>query len=520
MGQVADTLVSPLIERPPIAIPPYGDAIPRVPKLVPGSRRIERRTGELAHAIAAAAPESVLAAPGSSPCTSLSGWLTVLLVPSFLRRIAPTMLTSVLFDIALATGAFLLLSSTGTVTFAPFTHVLYLCLLLSAFAAEGVYSSSQSTIACNLLLVKSAAGATGVLVLVQQAFETEQLLPLLSWSAVNLATLLGWRWACRKMTANVVIEETRNALIVGDSEHSQAVARAIHSSSLSGRNVQAFLPAQLLLENNGADVLSRVARQEHIDDVIIATPDSRVISAILKASVPNGLDVHVVPNLPAYALSVENLNGLPFVSLHAQPYPEWELAAKRMLDVIFGGLGLAAAFPLLLVLALLIKLDSPGPVLHCGQRIGRKGRPFTCYKLRTMVPHPESAKDQLRILNQRQGAFFKLECDPRVTRLGRWLRRYSLDELPQLWNVVLGNMSLVGPRPHPVDDVRRYGLQDLQRLDFIPGITGLWQVTARRDPSFERCLELDIEYIEHWNLLLDVRILWKTIGVVLQGSGA
>lgn len=518
MGQIVQTIANPLLERPSIAIPARGDRAPRVAKLVPGSRRLESKS-ELVRRTALPQPQNALAAPRSFRRASLPQWLTALLVPSFLKQIAPNMLTSLLFDLVLATAAFLLLSSTGAVTFAPFTHVLYLVLLLSAFAAEGVYSRPQFTIACNLLLIKSIAGATAALILVQQAFESEEVLPILSWSTMNLSILLGWRWACQKIRLKAGIAESRNALIIGDSEHSQAVARGIHSSSLSGRNVQAFLPAQLFLEHNGADVLTRVARQEHVDDVIIATPDSRVISAILKASVPNGLDVHAVPNLPAHALAVENLNGLPFVSLHAQPCPEWELAAKRMLDILLGGLGLIAALPLLLALAVLIKLDSPGPVLHCGQRIGRKGRSFTCYKLRTMVPHPESAKDQLRKLNQRQGAFFKLEYDPRVTRLGRWLRRYSLDELPQLWNVVLGNMSLVGPRPHPVDDVRRYGLKDLQRLDFIPGITGLWQVTARRNPSFERCLELDIQYIEHWNLLLDLRILWKTVGVVLQGSG-
>jgi lipopolysaccharide/colanic/teichoic acid biosynthesis glycosyltransferase len=137
-----------------------------------------------------------------------------------------------------------------------------------------------------------------------------------------------------------------------------------------------------------------------------------------------------------------------------------------------------------------------------------------------MDPDADAAKEDLRARNEREGAFFKISNDPRVTRAGWFLRRYSLDELPQLWNVLRGEMSLVGPRPHPPDDVERYRIEHLQRLDFVPGITGLWQVTARRDRSFERSVTLDVEYIQTWSLALDLQILWKTIPAVFQGSGA
>jgi lipopolysaccharide/colanic/teichoic acid biosynthesis glycosyltransferase len=136
-----------------------------------------------------------------------------------------------------------------------------------------------------------------------------------------------------------------------------------------------------------------------------------------------------------------------------------------------------------------------------------------------MDANADKLKELLRATNERQGPFFKMVDDPRVTRAGRFLRRYSLDELPQLWNVVRGEMSLVGPRPHPLDDFERYDLGDLQRLDVPPGLTGLWQVTARRDPSFERGLALDLEYIRTWTLWRDFQILYKTISVVLHGSG-
>ena len=137
-----------------------------------------------------------------------------------------------------------------------------------------------------------------------------------------------------------------------------------------------------------------------------------------------------------------------------------------------------------------------------------------------MIHNADAMKAGLRSENEREGPFFKIVRDPRITRLGRILRRYSLDELPQLWNVLTGEMSLVGPRPHPLDDCQFYLPQDLRRLDVTPGITGLWQVTARRDPSFQRNMALDLEYIERWSLTMDMRILYKTIFVVLQGTGA
>lgn len=167
-----------------------------------------------------------------------------------------------------------------------------------------------------------------------------------------------------------------------------------------------------------------------------------------------------------------------------------------------------------------VKLDSSGPVLYRAPRLGLKGRRFLCLKFRTMVTGSDALKEKLRACNERQGAFFKLTHDPRVTRVGQFLRRYSVDELPQLWNVAKGEMSLVGPRPHPVDDFARYRLEDWQRLEVLPGITGLWQVTARQNPSFELGMALDREYISSWNLWTDLRILCQTFSVVLGGGGA
>jgi lipopolysaccharide/colanic/teichoic acid biosynthesis glycosyltransferase len=199
--------------------------------------------------------------------------------------------------------------------------------------------------------------------------------------------------------------------------------------------------------------------------------------------------------------------------------PATAIFAKRALDVILAAIGLAASIPVLAIVAILIKLDSPGPVFYRSPRAGKDGQFFPCYKLRTMKVDADRQKDRLRALNERTGPLFKLTRDPRVTKLGRFLRRYSIDELPQFWNVLRGEMSLVGPRPHPLDDFDRYERRDFRRLLVTPGITGLWQVTARRDPSFQRNMALDLEYIEHGDMWMDLKILWKTVSAVLQGSG-
>lgn len=193
---------------------------------------------------------------------------------------------------------------------------------------------------------------------------------------------------------------------------------------------------------------------------------------------------------------------------------------KRTTDLCFSFFGLIAFWPFLLVLAFIVRLQSPGPILYRSLRVGKKGRLFVCYKFRTMVVGADDKKESLRVQNERIGASFKMANDPRITRVGRILRRYSLDELPQLWNVLRGEMSLVGPRPHPIDDVQRYETGDDRRLEVTPGLTGLWQVTARKDPSFRRNIALDLEYIERRSFWMDLAILYKTIFAVLDGTGA
>jgi lipopolysaccharide/colanic/teichoic acid biosynthesis glycosyltransferase len=176
--------------------------------------------------------------------------------------------------------------------------------------------------------------------------------------------------------------------------------------------------------------------------------------------------------------------------------------------------------PLALVIAIAIKLDSPGPIFYHSERIGKKGRVFRLAKFRTMVRDAEDRRSDVMHMNEREGVLFKISNDPRVTKLGRFLRKYSLDELPQFMNVLRGDMSVVGPRPPLASEVREYKLSHLRRLDVTPGVTGLWQVQGRQDPSFDSYISLDVTYIENWSIWLDMKIIMRTIGVVFSGTGS
>ena len=201
--------------------------------------------------------------------------------------------------------------------------------------------------------------------------------------------------------------------------------------------------------------------------------------------------------------------------------PRWALAAKRILDAFGAAFGLVVLSPVFLLAAVLVKAASPGPVLFVQPRNGKDGRKFRCCKFRTMEQDAETAKPALEGHNELNGPVFKLRRDPRVTRIGRVLRKYSVDELPQLWNVLCGDMSLVGPRPLPVEETASLTPAQRRRLSVKPGVTGLWQVSGRSAiPDFNRWVELDLEYVDNWSLLFDLKILLKTLPAVISARGA
>jgi len=192
---------------------------------------------------------------------------------------------------------------------------------------------------------------------------------------------------------------------------------------------------------------------------------------------------------------------------------------KRGFDIVFSLLALVFISPVLLIIATLVKLESEGPILYVSERIGRNGRRFRFLKFRTMVKDADLLRGPLLHLNERRGNLFKISNDPRVTRLGRVLRRYSLDELPQFFSVLTGHMSVIGPRPCLTSEYAHYTKEQRRRVEAVPGITGLWQVEARTNPSVDAYFELDTYYVEHWSLWLDMKILMKTVLVVFAGTG-
>jgi len=220
--------------------------------------------------------------------------------------------------------------------------------------------------------------------------------------------------------------------------------------------------------------------------------------------------------------SFDDFYGRPVMVFRSVPEASWQGVAKQAIDLAGSLALLVLVSPLLLAVALAIRLTSPGPILFRQQRCGLNGRPFTMLKFRSMVSDAEQRKHELEALNEMSGPVFKVTNDPRITPIGRWMRKFSIDEFPQLWNVFRGEMSLVGPRPLPVDEVERFDdPSDRRRLSVKPGLTCLWQISGRNDvKDFREWVRLDLEYIDHWSLWLDLKIMWRTIPVVISGSGA
>jgi lipopolysaccharide/colanic/teichoic acid biosynthesis glycosyltransferase len=221
----------------------------------------------------------------------------------------------------------------------------------------------------------------------------------------------------------------------------------------------------------------------------------------------------------AFDLQTEELDGLLIRSYVNGPTRILSLAVKRAMDVVGAVLGLVLLSPVLLVASIAIVLGEGRPILYSQTRIGLHGRPFRMYKLRTMVRDADARFDSVQHLNERHDVTFKSAADPRITRLGRLLRATSIDELPQLWNVLRGEMSLVGPRPPLEREIVHYDVWHRRRLSMKPGITGLWQVEARTDPEFDHWVERDLAYIDRWSLALDLRILLRTVPAVVGRTG-
>jgi exopolysaccharide biosynthesis polyprenyl glycosylphosphotransferase len=404
--------------------------------------------------------------------------------------------------------------------------ILHAALITLVGNTEGLQAPVHDLRHQKYILGKSILLATGLLSLayrLQGAPWTISLLFCLA-GVLHFVTLSMWRHERERI--DPARKNARNVLIVGAGGTGRQIAASLKHHPSGGRSVYGFLDDEKPLCDGvvgRVGDLAQIARKGFIDEVILAAPrDRELIHWTLREARRLRLDLEIVPDLfgcNCVHQETEQAGDLPVICLHTERLPAADLIFKRLADVSCAGIALTLLAPLFALIALLIKIDSSGPVLYSALRAGRKGRPFRCHKFRTMVSNADELKNPLRQNNERSGPFFKITHDPRITRVGHFLRRFSLDELPQLLNVLKGEMSLVGPRPHPLDDVAGYQLEHLARLDVTPGITGLWQVTARRDPSFQRGMELDREYIRTWSLGLDLRILLRTVLAVAEGNG-
>ena len=362
-----------------------------------------------------------------------------------------------------------------------------------------------------------------------------------SVGAFSLTLALTWIFmaAWRKLIRSQSIpglNEKRNVLIVGYGRFARLLQQQLEQNPESGYVVKGFVDRRRTPRPNDkvigdvdgmllctVDELPAITRTHFIDEILISVPSDRnLIKEITRKATAARVQVRVVPDLYdglATEQPIEYIGQFPTLTLCPHDAPTLSLIIKRLMDITLSGIALALVSPLFAVVALIVKMNSKGPVFYRAVRVGKKGATFVCYKFRTMVADADALKKSLEHLNERDGILFKIAADPRLTRVGKYLRKFSIDELPQLWNVFKGDMSLVGPRPPACGEFTQYSLEHLRRLDVTPGLTGLWQVTARQDPSFQNYIQLDKEYVNNWSLGLDFRILVKTVGVVLAGTG-
>jgi exopolysaccharide biosynthesis polyprenyl glycosylphosphotransferase len=322
----------------------------------------------------------------------------------------------------------------------------------------------------------------------------------------------------------------RRAVLVGSGKHIEEVARALEDRSRTQVDIVGYIsltprPHNGLRSLGELPDLPHVLELEGVQEVIIADPDFPQDKAVELVDMchQRGVTVQVAPSTMEILIDRAEFapgHTVPLFTLRPPVFEGVDYAVKRSFDLVLSCLGLILLSPLLLATAIAIKLSSRGPAIYRSERPGMAGKPFFCFKFRTMREHADQIQDELEPLNELSGALFKIRDDPRMTVVGRFLRRFSLDELPQLVNVVRGEMSLVGPRPLPMRDFNRLEDWHKKRYLVLPGITGLWQVSGRAELDFDDLVRLDFLYLERWSIMLDLSILLKTIPAVLTRRGA
>jgi exopolysaccharide biosynthesis polyprenyl glycosylphosphotransferase len=333
---------------------------------------------------------------------------------------------------------------------------------------------------------------------------------------ISYIFLVSYRVVLMKVSKHGALD-IRHVAVVGGGPAAQEFARTIQRHHLWGLKLVGIFrrdEARALLERGGVDELILVIDRESLDDFT----DTFLLCEEL------GVTARVVLNFFPHSIArmeLHEFDGFPLLSFSTTPTNEAVMFVRRILDILLAGI-LAAIGGVFVMLptAILIKLTSPGPVLFKQKRCGLNGRQFVMYKFRSMVDNAEQLRVEMEPLNEMDGPVFKSSRDPRITTIGKIIRRFSIDELPQVFNVLRGDMSLVGPRPPLPQEVARYERWQRRRLSMKPGMTCLWQISGRNEVSFEDWMKLDLTYIDNWSLLLDLKILLKTVPVVLLGRGA
>jgi len=357
------------------------------------------------------------------------------------------------------------------------------------------------------------------------------LLALIAFLSI-LVERVGVRVAARRLRSRGL--NYRTIVLVGTTEGARAIARAIDGHRYWGYRILGFLSRDAAPGRESyLDGHRILGRPEDLVDLVEKEPIDEVIFALSRKEIEELddtllllQDLGIVIRLALYPLPVagkveiSELDGIPLVSFSFAPGNPLRLAVKRGLDVAASLLAVTALAPLLLGIAALVKGSSKGPVLYRQVRVGLNGRRFTLLKFRTMFLGSDHKRRDLVHLNEMSGPVFKIRDDPRITPVGRFLRRFSLDELPQLINVLRGDMSLVGPRPLQPEETFRIGRKQRRRLSMRPGLTCLWQISGRNDVDFDEWMALDLEYFVSWSPGLDFKILFKTIPAVISGRGA
>jgi exopolysaccharide biosynthesis polyprenyl glycosylphosphotransferase len=360
------------------------------------------------------------------------------------------------------------------------------------------------------------------------------------YAIIDLLAMVAFRLAARQLGDPLrrTFGGYREFLLVGDAPHIDEVAKAIETNEKRGMRIFGFARIGAAAENSqlmpglrrpypvySLGQLPELVRRHVIDEVIFAAAkgDMDKIEDAFLLCEEEGVKTRVLLNFFPHVVSrvyLDRLEEMPLLTFTTTPENEYMLLLKRVLDFTMAMVLLIILLPLLLLLAVLIRLTSAGPVLYRQVRCGLGGRKFTVYKFRSMHAGADLRREELAALNELDGPVFKIKNDPRCTSVGRFMRKFSLDELPQLVNILKGDMSFVGPRPPLPEEVERYAGWQRRRLRMQPGLTCLWALEGRNQLNFHRWMELDLMYIDNWSPTLDLKILLKTIPVVLLGRGA